>query len=121
MKKVLAFTAFIMFVTCGSGFAAALGQDTDCTAGYSIYGGVDAAQAADPGVLLGKMSKGVVFRAQYDDGGYAAGTKHGSGTKAYGTAHDSTAIYFQEVGQDGTIPSLDAADNTSFESNWTAM
>ncbi|HXV22539.1 MAG TPA: hypothetical protein VD811_16265 [Desulfuromonadales bacterium] len=120
MKKVLTFAALIMLVTCGSAFAAALGQDTDCNPGESIYGGVDATQAAS-GVLLGKMSKGVVFRAQYDDSGYAAGTKHDSGTKAYGTAHDSTAIYFQEVGQDGEIPGLDSADNQSFATGWTEM
>lgn len=123
MKKIIVLLVLALFAICGTSFAAELGQDTVTSAtGLQIYGGVNAADAAGgTSVLLGKMSKGVNFRAQYATSGYAIGTKHVSGTKSYGTAHDSTAIYFQDVGQAGAIPSLTAADNTSFGTAWTSM
>jgi hypothetical protein len=106
---------------------AALG-DNEPTAGggYSIYGGVNAADATGASaVLLGKMSKGVYFVGNVDAAtpglGYAIATKHISGSKQYGTAHDSTAIYFLDVGT-AALGALSAETNAAFTTNsWTAM
>ena len=124
MKKVTILIAVLILAASSSAFAVgtALVEDTITgTDGSSIYGGVDAADAArTDGVLLGKMSKGVNFRCNFDILGFAAATKHLSGSKAYGTAHNSTAIRFSDVGT-GAIPSLAFPDNGAFGATWTAM
>ena len=130
MKKIFAFTILVSFLSCGVALAApsALGDNTVTSGdGYSIYGGVNASDAAsDSAVLLGKMSKGVYFvgnvAATAPLGiGYAIATKHLSGSKQYGTAHDSTAIYFLDVGT-AALGTLSAEDTTAFTANsWTAM
>lgn len=123
MKKILMLATLFTFVFAGSSFAAltSLAVNTASGSGYQIYGGVDAADATSTSaVLLGKMSKGVSFTHNSNAGGYAAATKHSSGSKVYGTAHDSTAIYFQDVGT-GAIPELSAVGNSSFGDAWTSM
>ncbi len=123
MKKIFLLFTLLMFAAGGSCFAAALSTDTITSAtGLQVYGGVDAADAAGTtSVLLGKMSKGVNFRCNYSTTGYAAATKHSNGTKAYGSAYDSTAIYFQDVGLNGVIPALSSVGNGSFSDGWTSM
>lgn len=128
MKKILALALLFTFAACNVSFAAgtALPTNTITTnTGSQIYGGINQADAdRDDAVLLGKMSKGVHFRCAFDGTaglGYSAATKHNSGSKAYGTAHDSTAIYFQDIGTAG-IPSLSAASNQAFDGTaWTTM
>jgi hypothetical protein len=130
MKKIFALMILVSFLTCGVSLAAptALNDNTVTTdSGWSIWGGVDGADAAsDSAVLLGKMSKGVFFVGNVDTAvplgqGYAIATKHGSGSKQYGTAHDSTAIYFLDVGTTD-LGTLSDEDNKAFVDNsWTAM
>ena len=124
MKKIAFLIAIMLCATCSSALAAGAALASDAvtsTDGLQIYGGVDATDAArTDGVLLGKMSKGVNFRANYDNQGFAAATKHVSGTKAYGTAFNSTAIRFADIGT-ADIPSLSAADNGAFGNTWTNM
>lgn len=132
MKKIFALTMLVSFLGCGTVLAApaALGDNTVTAGdGYSIFGGVDAADAAtDSAVLIGKMSKGVFFVGNVDADatggmgqGYAIATKHSSGSKQYGTAHDSTAIYFIDVGT-AALDTLTDEDTTAFtENSWTAM
>ncbi len=124
MKKIALLLAIMMFAACGSALAAGTALATNTitsTDGLQIYGGVDATDAArSDGVLLGKMSKGVYFRSAYGSTGFAAATKHTSGTKAYGTAYNSTAIRFSDIGT-AAIPSLGSADNGAFGSTWTSM
>ena len=129
MKKILALALLLTFAVCNVSFADGTGLAADAittNTGSMIYGGNDAADAArSDAVLLGKMSKGVHFRCNFDatDGlGYAAATKHTSGSKAYGTAHDSTAIYFQDIGT-ADIPSVTSTTpgNDAFGTAWTTM
>jgi hypothetical protein len=123
MKKIFLLLTVLIFAVSSSCFAAALAVNTITpTSGLQVYGGVDATDAGGTtSVLLGKMSKGVNFRCNYSTIGYAAATKHGNGTKAYGSAYDSTAIFFQDVGLTGTIPDLSSVGNGSFGAAWTAM
>ena len=46
MKKIIAITALLLFVACGTSFAAALGTGGISGEGDSIYGGPDATAAA---------------------------------------------------------------------------
>jgi hypothetical protein len=120
MKKIFAIAAVALFFSAGSCFAAVLDDGGDVTAnpGLQLYGGV--AGASNPGVLIGKLSKGVKCGATYGTLSYALTTKHDSGTKGYGTANDSTAIYFLELGE-GDLEAPGADDNAAFATGWTAM
>jgi len=129
MKKIFALAVVFSLFFCSTSFAtiSALGNNTvTAEPGSTIYGGVDAADAIGSGkVLLGKMSKGVHFVANLDSTAplgqtYALSTKHISGSKAYGTASDSTAIYFKDTG-DAALGTLSAEDNGAFGAAWTSM
>ena len=129
MKKILALMVVMGLFFCGTSFAAitSLANNTvTAESGSSIFGGVDAADAIGAGkVLLGKMSKGVHFVANLDVAApngqsYALSTKHVSGSKAYGTASDSTAIYFVDTG-DAALGTLGANTNSAFGASWTSM
>jgi hypothetical protein len=128
MKKIVFLAIVMMIAVSGYAFAdgTALNANTKTAKdGSLIYGGVDATDAARAnGVLLGKMSKGVNFRAVPNISGFSAATYHFNGSKAYGTAHNSTAIYFQDVGTnaaDGAWTLGTAWDNSAFGAAWTAM
>jgi hypothetical protein len=122
MKKIVVLIALVTFAFNGSAFAGALASGSVTTTdGLQIFGGSSAAVAAGTtSVLLGKCSKGVKFGATFTTAGFAVDTKHNSGSMAYGTAHDSTAIYKTELGVDGVLAAPSAASNTSF-ATWTAM
>jgi len=134
MKKTFLLTVLISFMVCGTALAIDALADNAVTAGpgRSIYGGVDAADAVSgSAILLGRMSKGVNFVGDVDaddtdgDGalgsGYAIATKHEIGSKQYGTAHDSTAIFFKDVG-DTALGAIGGEDKEIFVTNsWTAM
>jgi hypothetical protein len=64
------------------------------------------------------MSNGVYAGWNTNALGYAVTTQHISGSKSYGTAHDSTAIFRNDSLQT-TAPS--AAADSSFGTSWTAM
>ena len=114
MKKIILISALFLFVFAGTTMAANLTTGS----GEQVFGGVVAADVADPnGVLIGKLSKGVSGTFNFTTTAYAMITKHTSGSKAYGTSYDSTAIYFLE---DFTLAVPSAVDSTSF-STWTSM
>lgn len=124
MKKIVVLSMLFLLAISGSAFAAALAAGADSAEGLSIFGGVDAADAAaTSSVLLGKLSKGVIFQHNSEVTGYAIITKHTSGTKLYGTAHDSTAIRFKDVGVGAaTGESLSTAGVGAFaDGGWTTM
>ena len=114
MKKIIIISALFLFVFAGTSMALTLSTGS----GEQVFGGVVAADVADPnGVLIGKLSKGVSGTFNFTTTAYAMITKHTSGSKAYGTSYDSTAIYFLE---DFTLTTPSAVDSTSF-GTWTAM
>ena len=122
MKKIVMLIALFTFGVAGSASAGALASGSVTTTdGLSIYGGLNAGVAAGAtAVLVGKTSKGVKAGVNYTSTGYAINTKHNSGSKAFGTAHDSTAIYTTELAVGAALSAPSAADNTSFAS-WTPM
>ena len=122
MKKIIMLIALITFAAAGSVSAAALASGSvTSTDGLSIYGGLDATVAASAtAVLIGKTSKGVKAGVNYTETTYAINAKHNSGSKAFGTAQDSTAIYTTELAVNATLSAPSAADTTSF-ATWTAM
>lgn len=85
---------------------------------------------ANTSPLIGKCSTGVAIAWYLDStgGGYALMTQHKSGTKAYGTSYDSTAIYISVTDvtpgnfayNSGALSATDTTDFTS-TSNWKKM
>lgn len=121
MKRIISLVALMLIVTSGSAFAAAFATGATNTNGIgeTVYGGVDTTTAAaSTAPVLGRLSKGVHFGANYTNTTYAHATKHSGGTKMYGTAQNSTAIY----SQDATAIAAPSANNASaFQTGWTAM
>lgn len=128
MKKIIALTALMIAVSSAAyaaGTALASGATLTTGNGEVIHGGADAtAAAADAAPVLGRLSKGVHLGVNYQTdaalNGYALHTKHNTGSKQYGTAFDSTAIFSMESSSAVTAPS--AASATTFSATgWTAM
>jgi hypothetical protein len=122
MKKIAILAAILTFAVSGSAFAAALATGGVTTAGgQTIYGGLTTAIAASAtAVIIGKTSNGVILGANYTTAAYAIDTKHTSGSMAYGTANDATAIYKTELGVGANLTAPSSASYSSF-SLWTAM
>ena len=98
MKKVLTLSLVIMSFA-GSAFAAPATTLTSgsgvAPAGSAIYGGSTAAIANASTNPIVKLSSGVSGMANYDITSYAIGTKHIKGSKVFGTAADSTNMYWK--------------------------
>ena len=118
MKKAIALAILCTFFALPA-FAATLAATAD-QAGYVLNATAPAA------TLIAKTSKGVRIGVNYDatNGlGYALSTFHIQGTKVFGTAYDSTALYFQDVGAGYTAFAAPASSVTTaaFGTGWTAM
>jgi hypothetical protein len=126
MKKILALVSLALLASASSVFAApatiASGA-VSAAAGQVIRGGADAA-LADASAPLGKMSTGVKVGSAYSSAGFAVMTKHLKGSKIFGTAHDSTAIFWQPKAADVDLVAGDVGStvgNSAFATGWTSM
>lgn len=120
MKKVLALTLLSLsfassYAFAGQGTAGTvITNNTVTAAAVSIYGGNTQQNATDAKSPLIKLSSKVsavvnweqVNKAQGLSTSYAIGTKHIDGSKIFGTASDSTTIFFK---QNASGTTLDAA------------
>ena len=71
---------------------------------------------------IGKLSTGVSMAYNVSTTGYALITQHENGVKAFGTAHDSTAIYNLTVVKGATTAAPTAAEAAGVTgAGWTAM
>jgi hypothetical protein len=132
MKNIFIFTALLMLVTSTS-FAAgtvsgAFATFTDANTGKALHAAGTAAGVSTTSALIGKNSTGVSVAWQTATGGYALATQHRSGTKAYGTSFDSTAIFQTITDVAPGTPAigngaLSATDTTDFADTdvWKAM
>ena len=113
MRKIIAF-ASLLLVTAAPAFAASVVD--------AVNGGYVLHATAPASSVIGKLSKGVVIGVQYSGTGYAINTYHLQGTKFFGTAFDSTALYFKDVGTAATltVPSSSVGAD-AFATGWTKM
>jgi hypothetical protein len=128
MKKIIVITS-ILLLTATSSFAAiasgATGDMSFNSTGLALHAAGSGGTATTSTALIGKTSTGVSVGWTTNVNGYALVTQHKSGTKAYGSSYDSTAIY-QTVtdGTPGTVilAKPTATDTASFTgTNWKAM
>jgi hypothetical protein len=135
MKKIIVLT-MLMLSFAASAFAAGvavatnslIGDATAGTGGLAVYGGVDDAAAAladaNPLVRLSTGVQAVVNFTAATHLSYAIITKHVSGSKYFGTANDSTNVYWKQSTKGNLVPATagTAVDNSNFTvaGSWTA-
>ncbi|MDY0301985.1 MAG: hypothetical protein RBQ99_10420 [Trichlorobacter sp.] len=152
MKKLLltlaiaAPLAFASFSYADDPPEAETGEITDVDFGQA--GGQIVGTGSGDDFIIGRLSSGVALGANTAAGGYAIITVHKNGTKAFGTAHDSTAIYSANINKadigkepeitrpaaasadgsfytldedDGSLSAEDAVGDFATGAKWTAM
>ena len=132
MKNILILTTILVLAVSNS-FAADVAS-TDAgdmslanSTGLELHAHSTGNTASITSPLIGKCSTGVGVGWKTDVNGYALITQHKSGTKAYGSSYDSTALYVTvEDGTPGTVilSKPGATDTTDFVSgtiDWRKM
>jgi hypothetical protein len=131
MKKSVIFITLLLLSFAGSAFAAAvvLAKNAVTPSGVTgVYGGVDATSAGLAPTALVRFSTGVSGLVNYESATlgksieYQIETKHITGSKIFGTASDSTAIYWnQSAAGVLTNAKSTATNNANFVGNgWTS-
>ncbi|HJV65233.1 MAG TPA: hypothetical protein VJ550_05845 [Geomonas sp.] len=127
MKKLLAFLAFSLLASQAfAGNTVSMVADltsTSAVTGATLYGDT-ATTATTSSVLIGKTSTGVALAGNTASNGYALATQHKSGNRAFGTAYDSTSVYYKDVTAVGTAvkQTISTTDSTEFTgAGWTSM
>ncbi|MBU5612567.1 hypothetical protein [Geomonas azotofigens] len=138
MKKVLALTLLSLSFASSYAFAGAGVAGTAMDSGavtnpaVSIYGGNTQQNATDAKSPLIKLSSKVSATINYESANkgigqsssYAIGTKHVDGSKIFGTASDSTTIFFKQNASGTALTNANfgsALNNTNFGvAGWTA-
>ena len=117
MKKtmILLLVVTLTFVST-SVFAAAL-----ATGNVSTIAGGELVATSPSSQTISKLSTNVIVGAQYSSTGYAIDTYHTSGTKAYGTAYESTSLYWLELGVGGTLTAPSSSDSEEAFGSWNEM
>lgn len=131
MKKIIILTLVALSFS-SSAFAATLASHTITSqAGQAVYGGTtqtEAQNATNPLVRFSTGVYGVVnFTAANNlSSSYALFAKHYKGSKIFGTANDSTNIYWRAEAAQAASPYILIAniptqtDNSGFGTGWTA-
>lgn len=125
LRKMSFMTAIALFVASSAFAASNAGPATSdamtaATGGKSLYG--DKTTAAATTALIGKSSTGAAVSVYSTALGYGLTTQHVNGTKAFGTSHDSTAIYSIDVtASKGTFKLGPGAIGTAQFSAWATM
>ncbi|GAC1447298.1 MAG: hypothetical protein PVSMB11_08600 [Desulfuromonadaceae bacterium] len=123
MKKIIIIVAFSLFAA-GQAFAAgATGTMSLATTGKALYG--DKTTATVNTTLIGKTSTGVGLGVSSGPVGYAMLSQHKSGTREFGTAYNSTSVFYVDIAAANigtpflTVPG--ASDASVFATGWTSM
>lgn len=99
MKKIIiANLAALLFASVA--FAGATADCAFTSTGLTLYGAKANGAAATAGAaqkMIGKTSTGVSIGIVSSALGYAVIAQHKSGIKAYGSSHDSTAMYMADA------------------------
>jgi hypothetical protein len=127
-KKISILIAVVLFVSStafASGDITMASALTAALTGKSVYATKTAtAPTGTPQELIGKTSTGVGVGLKSTSLGYCLVTQHVNGTKAFGSAHDSTSIYTINVTTIGTaqvtLPSAIGVSTVS-GAGWTSM
>ena len=119
MKKIIIILALSLMASQAFANGTATGTLSTSTTGLSAWGGILAASCT---TLIGKTSTGVGLGWSVGPNGYSLVTQHKSGSRAFGTAYNSTSIFYADVTNVGTAVSTPTlSDQTAFNTGWTSM
>ncbi|MRR54787.1 MAG: hypothetical protein EG822_09790 [Deltaproteobacteria bacterium] len=118
MKKIALFTAMIMLVA-SSAFAASSLTLVFTSTGKTVYGAKASASATSP--VISKTSTGVGVGLLTSATGYAVITQHKSGSKAFATTYDSTAVFTTDATVGTVKLGVPTAITTADFTSWTTM
>jgi hypothetical protein len=113
MKKTLLMTALLLAASTSAFAVTSLTNGGVAGSGATIYG---SATATNPVV---KLSTGVFGSVAYNTSAYSIYTKHSKGSKIFGTANDSTSIYWKAVAAGDLATQGTTSGNIAFDSSWT--
>jgi hypothetical protein len=124
MKKIVILAAISLF-TASSAFAAGTSLTLSLSSTGLSVTGVKTGTAGATSPLIGKTSTGVGVGMLVDataGAGYSLETQHKNGTKAFGSAFDSTSIYSKDVTA-GTADTTGygTTGSDAFGTGWTTM
>jgi len=119
MKKIVLILMIVTLCFAANSFAAI----TTAAAAAGVSDNDGEILFGDPGNIdIARASKGVKFSWSTGTLGYAIQTYHNSGTKFYGSAYDSTALYQSEVGPAQTLSEPDDSTSAAFGgSDWKEL
>lgn len=120
MKKIIILAAISLLVA-SSAFASGTLTISLTSTGLSVWGAKTGDTAASGTNLIGKTSTGVGVGMFSASTGYSTITQHKSGTKAFGSSMDSTAIYSIPVTAGTATTGPTTADSALFTGSWTTM
>jgi len=114
MKKIIILNVAALLFASAAFAGGTIDLDFTKT-GLTLYGAKSGAGTAGVGQkMIGKCSTGVGVGVISNANGYALWAQHKNGIKAYGSSHDSTAIYMTDVtaGKEiGKQPSVIGSDD----------
>jgi hypothetical protein len=126
MKRKISIFAALTLLVASSAFAgnsagvATSAALSNATGGKTLYG--DKTTATVSTAMIGKSSTGCSLAIYSTTLGYGLTTQHVSGTKAFGTSHDSTAIYsFDVTATKGVYKLAPGETGSSQFSAWSTM
>lgn len=122
MKKIFIFLSLVLLVASQAS-AAALAAKAITPLNTSVFGGVIGAAATAPTALV-KFSTGVQGLVNFSGNtDYMLMVKHQTGSKIFGTAYNSTSIYWTQAGQ-GALTATKAiatdVNNFTAANAWTS-
>lgn len=122
MKKILILTAFALSVTSAAYASVTIDLATTIAdPGKAIFG-LKSGTPDNTSPLIGKCSSGVGIGMKTDPTGYALITQHKSGTKAFGSAFDSTSLYVHDETTGAADATTIGTGSTTFaNAAWTTL
>lgn len=115
-KRCIVLIAAMMLVAGGTAYAGSLTTDGVSAAGVEITGTKTGGNA----MSIGKLSNNVKLGVNYNSETYAFTTKHGMGSKKYGSSSGDTKLFYLDEDKTVDLSAPDASDSSAFTS-WTVL
>jgi hypothetical protein len=119
MKKIIILNIAALFITSAA-FAEASKVVTFADAGKKVMASGGPVTSTSP-AAIGTLSTKVGLGWNTGALSYAINTQHLQGTKAFGSAADSTKVYILDVTKGTAVAVPGASDSSAFDTDWKTM
>ena len=116
-KRFIVLCAVAMLFSSGAVYAADLATNSVTT-----NGGVEVTGTKTGGIVssIGKLSTNVKLGVNYNTQTYAFTTKHGNGSKKYGSSSGDTKLFYLDEDKTVALSAPTQSDSSAFTS-WTVL